>query len=1118
MRHFVNDLTGVEGNFMATLVLYPKTSDSRLIHLNKPSMLIGCTPVADICLESESVSDCHARIEHKPDGYYVISLSNTPGVFVNGVEITFQRLRHGDKVEIGDVTAEFLLADEDTSRYEEAVPREMMLNTRLTAGTNALVASSNRSMACPQCGLPLTPGVLSCPRCGQPISTLPMMPMDFIPPTPMSQSSAGLLPVIAFLAALTIVGAPIALVLGLITLSIIRRRGGTIRDLTMAKWSIGLGLFWIMIGVVAAGGVVWRIHKRAQLNSVEVYEAQVIRSMKNLACAEKYAHTIEFFDTDSDGYGEYGELSALAEIQSPFFDTDLSNGKAYGYHFTIREASEGQFLAVAEPTHYESTGGRTFAIDQSGQIRGGDSHGNRFGQISSVLPVLQGERSAYYEIDDEIAKDVLNYVKAIPSSPKNEEKKQRILTRLRKEYSLTSVGRELEGLESTVNRFVTEQRAQAVYLEAQTALAGGSQDVALAKLAEIQTEHPSFSKIAAVERELIDLRSAIAQRREMEAQDLFTKAEAGERQGMPQQEVQQLFQRIEKLYPDTDVAARITSLKPELQRQLRERNAEELFSVLMELSPESKYEKILSQANQLRRNYSDTDLFGKAEAELTRKERKARASAWRFKTLQNIEAGRMRGALAQLESAMRENPDLQYDLRDLCTQLYREVADKMAKEGDARGALGYYTQANRLLQASNSKDQISPELLAKLHNDVGLADYERKDYTQARWHLASAAWKYQEDAQFNMRLGAASLYSGLYRPAEEALTLALTVRPDMEPALLYRAYLNMRIALALEKVIGDGLQQESALKDESAKSDTSASVTSNADTTSSLTGIIVDENGDTYELDPNAADTAEPDKVKTIRSRTRSTSVTTGMFSPLAEPAESSIPEPTDLDLVIHYSYDVSRNILPDLLQFIQDVQSTTGNFAEELKGLKSQDLGPVKLGQLMQISEFRNQLSDLRAIHLQDLAAQKKLFTMMEEMKQRVNAAMLDIQAAGGRQPRIQSMAEHIIPQINTKCTYLFKATDLLTGNMDQENQMRGKVFKLAEDSLRRASSSSTNSRDVSGYIKGLFYEANSVGAIDQALLLLRDSMEINVDLKDILRTAEGNAVVSDNGSADQL
>ncbi|MCK5844413.1 MAG: hypothetical protein KAG97_06875, partial [Victivallales bacterium] len=300
-------------------------------------------------------------------------------------------------------------------------------------------------------------------------------------------------------------------------------------------------------------------------------------------------------------------------------------------------------MAVAEPIKYANTGGRTFAIDQDGQIRGGDANGKRFGQIVSVLPVLQGERSAYYEIDDEIAKDVLNYVKSLSSSPEDQEKKQRIMRRLRKDYSLTTVGRELEGIESTVNRFVTEQRAEMLYVEAQEALAEGSQDVALAKLTEIQDDLTAFSKIAAVERELIDLRSAIAQRREMEAADLFREAEEKERQGLPQRDVHQLFQRIEKLYPDTEVTARIMSLKPELQRQLRENNAEEIFSDLMELSPETEFDKILSQANQLRRNYGDTALFEKVAFKLTKMERKARASSWRFKTEENIAAGRMRG-------------------------------------------------------------------------------------------------------------------------------------------------------------------------------------------------------------------------------------------------------------------------------------------------------------------------------------------------------------------------------------------------------------------------------------------------------------------------------------------
>ena len=1021
---------------MATLILYPETSDSRIIHLDKPSMLIGSAPDTDICLDSEFVSEKHARLEHKPGGTYLISLVSTPSVFVNGVETTCQQLKHGDTIRIEDVTAEFRLGDADAT-FAETAPDEMMRNM---PPSTALVASPRYAMTCPHCAQQLAPGAPSCPRCGLPLSNLPAIPMNYIPPTPMSQAGPGILPVIAFLAGLTVIGAPVALVLGLITFSIIRRRGGTIRDYAMAKWAVGLGLIWIMVGAGAAGKLVWQQHKREQLGKVEVYEAKVIRAMKNLACAQKYAHTIEFYDADADGFGEYGELSALIGIQSPFFDADIADGKAYEYQFSIRETSEGHFLAVAEPINYASTGGRTFSITQDGQIRGGDANGERFGQISSVLPVLQGERSAYYEIEDEIAKDVLSYVQSLSSSPENQEKKQRIMMRLRKDYSLTSVSRELEGMESTVNRFVTEQRAETLYVEARAALAEGSQDVALAKLTEIQQNLSGYSKVAAVERELIDLRSTIAQRREMEAADLFREAEEKERRGLPQREVNQLFQRIEKLYPDTDVAARIASLKPELQRQLRENNAEEIFSDLMELSPEVDYDSILSQANQLRRNYNETDLFKKVETELSNKERKARATAWRVKTEQNIVAGRMRGALAQLESAIRENPDLQYDLRDLCIQLYREVADAMMEEGDSRGALVYYTQLNRLLQASNSKEQVSQELLAELHRDVGMADYERKDYEQARWHLDSAAWHYRDSAQLNMRLGAASLYSGLYRPAEDALTQALIVRPGMESARLYRAYLNLRILLQFEKLIVEGFQEKGLFGDD----EVSQAVEPTQGKKTTTTSILTDNEDGTFKLEDSSVGEEDPEKEKTIRSRSRSPSTASGLFSALAgsdEPLDSTIPEPKDLDLVLHYNYEGNRNILPDLLLFLQNVQSAAGDFKEELKELRTHDANAVKLGHVMRISEFRNELSDLRSIHLEDLASQKKLILSMEEMRQRVLIAASDIQAAGEKQPRIQSMEKQILPQIDVKRTYLFMSIDLFEGNMKKENEMRAVI-----------------------------------------------------------------------------
>jgi hypothetical protein len=234
---------------MATLVLNPETTNSRFVQLDKPSILIGCAPEADVHLEGELLSNHHARIEQKPDGYYIISLDSSASVLVNGAEITFQRLNHGDKIEIGDVKAVLLLADEDASTHEEPVPAEPMGEFLPVAiSREAGLATMPRGpTSCPQCGLPLTPGLPSCPQCGLNLSYLPAMPMGFIPPTPMSQAGPGILPIIAFLAALTVVGAPVALVLGLMTLSIIRRRGGTERDRALAKWSIGLGLVWLML-------------------------------------------------------------------------------------------------------------------------------------------------------------------------------------------------------------------------------------------------------------------------------------------------------------------------------------------------------------------------------------------------------------------------------------------------------------------------------------------------------------------------------------------------------------------------------------------------------------------------------------------------------------------------------------------------------------------------------------------------------------------------------------------------------------------------------------------------------------------------------------------------------
>lgn len=1115
---------------MVTLLLDPESTNPRLVQIDKQALVIGKAAGADLSIQNESLADYHARIERKADGLFLINLQAVSNVWVNGEPVSFQKLKHGDRLMIGDVKAVVMLDEQDSPDCctpERVAPNSAAMPVLRTPA----FAAATLSQSCPHCGFQVSAHMPRCPQCGCPLSNHALMQTDFIPPTPISQAGPGILPVIAFLAALTVVGAPIALILGLMTLSIIRRRGGTVRDRALAKWAIGLGLVWLMLGAAGAAGLVRKEQRRNQLNMAEVSEAKVIRALKNLACAQKYAQTIEAFDADADGNGEYGTLSVLAETRSPFFDADLADGEAYGYWFAIREASEGQFLAVAEPVRYGQTGLRTFVINQDGQIRGSDTEGQRYGQVAAVLPVLQGERSAYYEIDNEIAKDVLNYVKSLSSNLPDQEKKQRILKRLRTDYALTTVGRELDGLEASVDRFVTEERAQSIYLEAKTALAEGHRDVALAKLMELKEKHAAFSGIAEAERDLNDLRLTVAQDREKEAQDLLLQAEEKERLGQRPEEVQQIYQRIEKFYPDTDVASRIASLKPELQRQLRERNAEDVFSDLMELSPERDFDEILNRANQLRRNYGDTDLFGKVTRELAEKERKARAGSWRAKTAQNMAAGRMRAALAQLESAARENPDLLYDLRDLCKPLYRNVADALLEEGDARKALVYYERLNQLVQSSGSEEQVSPDLLAKLHNDVGQTDFERKEYAEARWHLAGAAWKYADNAQFNMRLGAASLYTGLYRPAETALAQALTVQTNMAPARLYRAYLNMRVVLSLERALADRLKPPAAVETKATPAPGDTAQPSNA------VNITVDSRSDDGDdVKVTASTGSDSSAIAAVQTRdVKYANVGENWFSKFAEnetAKDSPVPDPKDVKLFLSFDYHSSSGISPDILQFLEELQlqsvekslavskarTAANKTRADLDGIGGEDARKkgqleVKVSSKKNIAAFHTQLNDLRSVHLTDADARNELYDMMNEMKRRVSAARADLLELGTTQPHIQSLVEHVLQQIDAKYGFLTEADTLISGSMREEIALREQMLKLAEKVLLKdlfaADTSSSFESDVSRFRTKLF-EQNSLVKMDQALRALRNSMEMRVDLDNLLRAAEGNTQVA--------
>ena len=70
------------------------------------------------------------------------------------------------------------------------------------------------------------------------------------------------------------------------------------------------------------------------------------------------------------GKGSYGSLQQMIDAQS--FPPNVL--EKYGYNFQVT-ATGDQFEAVATPREYGRTGKRSFFVDKSGVVRGGDHGG-----------------------------------------------------------------------------------------------------------------------------------------------------------------------------------------------------------------------------------------------------------------------------------------------------------------------------------------------------------------------------------------------------------------------------------------------------------------------------------------------------------------------------------------------------------------------------------------------------------------------------------------------------------------------------------------------------------------------------------------------------------------------
>jgi diguanylate cyclase (GGDEF)-like protein len=111
-------------------------------------LTLGRGSDCDICINDNSVSRRHARIESGEDGFFADDLQSTNGTYVNDVPASMYKLRDGDYLRVGNCIYRFLMGGNVEAEYHEEIYRLTIIDA-LTGipNTRALMEFLDRELA-----------------------------------------------------------------------------------------------------------------------------------------------------------------------------------------------------------------------------------------------------------------------------------------------------------------------------------------------------------------------------------------------------------------------------------------------------------------------------------------------------------------------------------------------------------------------------------------------------------------------------------------------------------------------------------------------------------------------------------------------------------------------------------------------------------------------------------------------------------------------------------------------------------------------------------------------------------------------------------------------------------
>jgi pSer/pThr/pTyr-binding forkhead associated (FHA) protein len=83
--------------------------------LDRPRLVVGRGPGADLAFDDDQMSQQHAAVEFASGRFHVTDLGSTNGTRINGAAVESCEVSHGDRIELGGTVLQILIEKRDSA-------------------------------------------------------------------------------------------------------------------------------------------------------------------------------------------------------------------------------------------------------------------------------------------------------------------------------------------------------------------------------------------------------------------------------------------------------------------------------------------------------------------------------------------------------------------------------------------------------------------------------------------------------------------------------------------------------------------------------------------------------------------------------------------------------------------------------------------------------------------------------------------------------------------------------------------------------------------------------------------------------------------------------------------